>query len=282
MCRLRSLIEIVMKSKKIVFLSFITLLTGSILFVFPATAQIKSQDIYKENKKLKITVSSEKDSFLLGETVFLNFEVKNESSKDIRVKGLDLDSRYIGVFISADNKTFKQYKNSRVKDTMGGFLKAGDTFRSRSGILWNFDQTKISAPSTWDDLRKTYIVTDYAFPTAGEYFIKAVLTVPRIENSLKIESETIQIKIEEPTGENLEVWNKIKDNGDFAYFIQECEPRLPEYRSEERAKFLKDVEQVLIDYPNSFYAESLRESLAESNAAEFRSQEIKRKKQRRN
>jgi hypothetical protein len=269
--------EYIMKNRKMFFLLVCGFLIATGLFIFSAIAQVRSPNTSESNEGLKLTISSEKNSYFLGETVFLNFEVKNESSTDIRVRGLDLDSRYITVFISTDKKIFKQYKHSRVKDTLGGALKAGDTFKSRSGILWNFDQTKITASGNRDNLRKTHIVTDYAFPTSGEYFVKAILTVPRNNNSLKIESEPIQIKIQEPTGENLEVWNKIKDNGDFAYFIQEGDTRIPSNKSEERNRFLKEVEQILSAYPNSFYAESLQQSLDKFKADEVKIEENMRK-----
>jgi len=56
-----------------------------------------------------------------------------------------------------------------------------------------------------------------------------------------VDSEPIAITVEEPIGEDLEVWNRIKNDGKFAFFIQ--------------------VEDILQKYPRSIYAAPLRRSL---------------------
>jgi hypothetical protein len=71
----------------------------------------------------------------------------------------------------------------------------------------------------------------------------------------------------------LEVWYRIKDNGDIGYFLQEGEIVRGRYhKPEERAKFQQEVERLLNQYPNSFYAQSLRQSLDK-----FKANEEKRK-----
>ena len=112
------------------------------------------------------------------------------------------------------------------------------------------------------------------------YYLKVWASIIKNEESTTIESEPIKITIEEPADEDLEVWNKIKNNGDFAYFIQEGDIRIPVYKMEERAKFQQEVEQILIDYPNSFYATSLRQSLDKFKANEAKRQELLQKIQK--
>lgn len=113
-----------------------------------------------------------------------------------------------------------------------------------------------------------------AFTEPGVYRIKARFNpiIKGEKNSGFIYSDPIQITLEKPVGEDLIVWDKIKENGDIAYFIQEGYPRIPEYKAEDRAAFLKMVEQIVIDHPNSFYAESLRRSLGkfESDTARLK------------
>jgi hypothetical protein len=93
----------------------------------------------------------------------------------------------------------------------------------------------------------------------------------------KVESEPIKIVINEPVGEDLEVWNKIKDNGNFAYFIQEDEIRIPSFKPDEREKFSKEFEQIINQYPNSLYTQSFRLSLDRFQAAEAKRQESMQK-----
>ena len=88
----------------------------------------------------------------------------------------------------------------------------------------------------------------------------------------------MKITITEPNGENLDVWNKIKDNGDIGYFLQEGDLiRGRYYTAEERAKFQQEVQQIISEHPNSFYAQSLRQSLDKFRASEAERQEYMKK-----
>jgi len=92
-----------------------------------------------------------------------------------------------------------------------------------------------------------------------------------------LESEPIRVIVNEPEGENLEVWNKIGDNENFAYFMQNNETLISNDKPEERAKFQAELNDVLQNYPNSFYAQSLRQSLDKFNANEAKRQELREK-----
>src|SRR4051812_10657149 len=98
-----------MKRNRLVFLAVISISLNIGFFVFKSFAQIQSNSSSESDPGIQLNISSSKNSYLLGETVFIDFEVKNNSSADIRVKGLDLDSRYITLYISFEGKTYKQY-----------------------------------------------------------------------------------------------------------------------------------------------------------------------------
>jgi hypothetical protein len=227
-------------------------------------AQQESEVADSLTPTVQIDLSASKDTFLLGETVFLDFEIKNNSALDVKVRGLNLDSRYIALYVASDGKTYKKYNHSRISHGSGGVLKAGAVAKSRSGILWNFSPIETSTSNSLDALGKTEILTPFAFPSAGSYSLKAVLTIPDELRSFRIESEPIQITISRPVGIDLEVWNKIKDNGDIAYLIQENEIRIPNYKREERTKFKKFVEQIVFEYPIVLRTNPLRTTTSPS------------------
>lgn len=206
------------------------------------------------NQDLEIKVNSPKSSYILGEMVHLDFTIKNNSSVDIRNRGMDLRSGYLKVLIASEDGKFKEYNLSR--STCGiGIFKAGAERQFGEDILWNYigfeeDQTR--------RFEENQIQTQYAFPTSGIYNIKAVLKIPSIDNPMKFESESIQIAIEEPSGDDLEFWNKIKDRGDIAYFMQEGEPRSAD--ETKINELLNDIEQLINQQPNSRYVQALKKS----------------------
>lgn len=264
------------KNSKLILLIVTILLLGVGFSIFTGVGQIKSNNSFQTNNGLQIEISSLKNTYLLGETVFLDFEVKNNSSTDIRVKGVDLDSNYVSIYIAFEGKTFKKYTHSRVKEGKWWMLKAGQIVTSRSGILWNFSPTKTSA--SLNELNETHILTDYAFPEPGVYLIKAVLGIPNNENSIKIESKPIQILINEPIGDELKVWNQIKNRDDFAYFIQEGEFKTS--KLEEEVKLLGEIEKITAEYPNSILASQMKKSLEKFRESEEKLKENLQKKQK--
>ena len=247
-------------------LIFVTLF---VLFTLVSFQSISVQETASAKDGLQIEISSSKDNYLLGETVFLDFEVKNNSSTDIRVKGVDLDSNYVSIYIAFEGKAFKKYTHSRIKEGKWWMLKAGQIVTSRSGILWNFSPAKTSA--NLNDLEETHILTDYTFPEPGVYLIKAVWGIPSNENPIKVESKPIQILINEPVGDELKVWNKIKNRDDIAYFIQESDFKTS--KPEEREKLLKEIEEITAKYPNSLLGNQIKQSLGKFSENEERIKE---------
>ena len=219
---------------------------------------------------LTLKVTSEKQNYVLGEVVKLNFELINEGEKVVKIPFRpDVYTGYLGVWIAFDGQEFNQYKNTswgRMEQS-GPILQPGQSFISQANFLWN------SKPKTLNlnpDVGKGRIMNDYAFPKVGVYFIKAMATVPG-NTPMKIESKPIQIVINEPIGNDLEVWNLIKDNGDFAYFIQQG--GTPTYQDEKAEKLLEEIEQIAQNYPNSVLGGQMKQKLEK-----FRIDEEKRRK----
>jgi hypothetical protein len=256
---------------------------GLLVFLVWGTAKVvKTQSL--ENTKLEIQLSFPKTSYMTGEVVNLNFEVKNKTNKILTVRNsLTSEAGYLHLFISKEtDKNFKEfigagrgqsdmvYKNVNIKP---------DGSLSHMEIMYWNAKPNISdsiAPDVIERASKEKILNDYAFSEPGVYYVKATCWIHFItqSNPILFESKPIKITITEPEGDELEVWNKIKDNGDFAYFIQEGDMLIPSYKPEERAKFQTEIEQILADYPNSFYAVSLSQSLSKFKASEAKRKEF--------
>jgi hypothetical protein len=114
-----------------------------------------------------------------------------------------------------------------------------------------------------------FITTDYAFPEPGEYFIKGISYIG--ENSTPIESKPIKVIIKAPTGDDLEVWNKIKGNKQIAVLMQRGEITVE--KETERQKFATQAEQISEQFPNSVYSSYLKSKLEKYKVDEIRRNE---------
>lgn len=202
---------------------------------------------------LKLDIESSKESYNLGEVLALTFELKNQSGEEITVTDVfGIGGGLLSVHISQDGKNFQEYFHPgwglvEYVDPRS-VLKPDETVKTSATVLW-----------TWKGDEKS----EYAFPAAGNYFIKARYNaiIKGQTTSIPVESEPLKITVNEPAGDDLKVWNKIKDDARFAYFIQHNDLPIQSYKIEERNKFQAKIEQLINQYPNSFYTESLRQSL---------------------
>jgi hypothetical protein len=225
----------------------------------------------KNDLPLILKVSSEKQTYILGEVVKLNFELINKGDKVIKIPlRPDVSTGYLKVWIALDEQEFNRYNNSSWgrMEHGGPTLQPDESFNSQATILWN------SKPETLNlnpDVAKGKIMNDYAFPQAGVYSIKAVASITG-DTPMKIESESIQIVINEPVGDDLKVWNQIKDSGEIASFIQRGS--FLTSKVEEEAKLVKRVEQITQSYPNSFLAGQMKQKLEKFRTGEERRREM--------
>lgn len=240
------------------------------MFCFLALTSFSFSYLKVDSKnEIEIAVSSPKDTYLLGEAIPLLIEVKNLTGKEIDlIDTLDPIYGSLKLYVSDENKNVKyQYMNpkSGILD-VSGFIKI-KVNEKRSNSIQVLARLK------------SYDQAEYFFASAGIYYLQVSYQIRLIGQTkpIEIKSEPIKITISELEGEDLEVWNKVKDNGNFAYFMQEGDILIPSYKTEERAKFLQEIEQILIDYPNSFYTQSLGQSLEKFRANEEKSQKFLQK-----
>ncbi len=249
-----------------------------VFFGLTSLAYINGQT--NESRQLELSVIPSKSDYMLGEVVNLSLKLSNKSKENISIIGnLTTEDGYLNIYVSKDGNNFRKYIHSKWGTVNAKRqpvnLSPNESVTNSATILWN---SKRETEGLNIDVAKKAtegrILTHYAFPESGTFFVKASYYIYSTshQGAILIESEPVKITIEEPAGEDLEVWNKIKNNGDFAYFIQEDEIRIPSYKPEERAEFEQKVEQIINQHPNSFYAESLRQSLDK-----FKAREEKRK-----
>ncbi len=250
---------------------FIFLMLACLVLVYGFTSLGYMQN--SENKNIDVIITSQSEAYSVGEVVPIHLAIKNTGSKEVAVHG-DLD--FAEIYISQDGKNYRECTNTVRKrddaDRKPIKLSPNGTILNNETILWNSD--KQNAEYSWKESR---VLTDYVFPKAGEYYIKARYGIYASSKPLFLESKPIKITVTEPKGEDLEVWNKIKDNGDFAYFIQYGDLLKPYDKTEQQTKFQAEVEQILTDYPNSFYATSLSQSLTKFKASEAKRCELMEK-----
>jgi hypothetical protein len=220
--------------------------------------------------QLKLDVIPGKTSYVVGEVVYLSIKLSNVSEDKVAIiNNWVIPSQGVKILVSNDLKTFNEYKGDKlIADGIGQrtTLSPTEDISTSRSVLWN-DKPNLNGLNrdVAENAAKGRILTDYAFPSPGKYYVKASdvihLNSRDQPNTVALESEPIEITIEEPAGVNLEVWNQIKDSCEFANFIQFGSPCIPVYKTNERVEFVKKVEHLLLNYPESFYTDSLRKSL---------------------
>ncbi|HMS39164.1 MAG TPA: hypothetical protein PKE69_02980 [Pyrinomonadaceae bacterium] len=224
-----------------------------------------------ENQKLSAKINSLKPSYILGEEVELNFKLYR--TEDAEQNTQINQCGYLRIQIAKENESYSDYFGSKWQtETCEVEIpqKVDNFSEMNERVLWNVkpEVSHLNSDAA-KRVSKGRIMTDYAFPSVGTYSIKAVLTLAD-ENKTKIESEPIQIRIIEPIGNDLKIWNSIKQNGEIAYFIQQG--RFLTIKETETEKLAQQIEQIVADYPDGILAVQLNQSLGK-----FRFNEIKRK-----
>lgn len=252
-----------MKYRKVIFVLY-----GGILFTLIAGFAYMQTNA---GQQLKLSLRTDKDTYKFGEPVRFVFGLRNDSNSPISLlDAFGTGTGNLHVEISADGKKFVGFDNPQwgIVDCFCKTLIEPNKSVDASGqVLWVWAKQDVPA---------------FRLTKPGDYYLRARYTayVDGIQESKKIESEPIMITIEGSIGDDLEVWNKIKDKGDFAYFISEGDVQIPSYKPEQREEFLQEVNGIMTDHPNSFYSQSLRQSLERFRASEVKRQESLRKMQK--
>jgi hypothetical protein len=215
-----------------------------------------------EPLNISVGVRPSKLRYTLGEVVEFDIEVENRGNSAVKIRSIDVRSGFLQLFLAKNNQNFRKYSHSA---WIGGgqkriSLEPGQSLQSKGDIYWNSKPrtthlNKLAA----ERIERERILSDYAFDEPGVYQIKAVMILPEY-NGLRIESTPIDIFIDYATGSDLEVWNRIRNNGDFAYFIQQGEiPGSSQSRSND---FVTSLRSISSEFPESLLGKQIAESLS--------------------
>lgn len=264
--------EVKMKNKKynyVVVSAFVTLLLSGFWSIIGFTQTDTTTNA------LSFKGSANKESFILGEPIAVVFEISNNGEHSNKVHSGGVETGFLKILVSASDGEYKQYFG------YGWGLKMGRMFElppdkshsyKEATILWNgrIDVSGLSENAAKEKL-KDRITTEYALPEPGVYFIKGLSYVGA--NATPIESEPVQIIVSEPVGNDLAVWNQIKGNREIALLMQVGE--FDTGKDEEKAKLVRQVEQILEQYPNSVYSSYLKKNLEKFKLSEEKRQKFK-------
>jgi hypothetical protein len=265
-----------MKHKKL-----ILWLSGGLLFSVFAGLFL-TRHIVGSAQSLELQVKSAKTSYKLGEVIGLSFTLVNNGGKELAVNDcFGTASGLLGVMVAKNGAPFLTYNHPNwgtADADCRSVLKPNAKLEATTRIFWNW---KPKLEGLNKDVAKAAadnkILTDYVFPEPGVYQIKASYYISIGDQSAptRIESEPLQIIIEEPLGEDAEVWKKIRDNGELGYFIQEGEFKT--VKPEEREKLRQELVEISSQYPDSTLAKQIWRSLQWFDAKDAKRKSIQQK-----
>lgn len=230
-----------------------------------AITAVYAQNTSSQNTGLSFKIKVSKSSIILGEPVQMETELLNTGKESVKVQRVVPD--LFRLFVSSDGEKYVVFVTEKSKTSCGFIrfvpLDSRQSDNTNLTVLWqgrpdysNLDPKR----AKWyqDRDKETMIVTDYAFPEPGVYFVK-FKTKLQNENGeeVEIESDAAQIVVSEPSGEDLEVWKKIQGKREIALLMQGTLSNNPD----SNAWLASEVEQILGKYPNTTYSSYLRKGL---------------------
>ncbi len=223
---------------------------------------------------LRMFVTADRSEYVLGEVVRIACELRNISDRDAFVTDVfGVGGGSVQVLISKDGKNFPEYNPGWGQvDFQPSIttIKPNGSITSTAAILWNNKPNALNAESdeSIKEIGKRTMITSFAFPEPGTYYLKTVY-------NKTVESSPITITIREPIGEDASVWALMKNDDRIAYFIQMG--YFPDSASESRSRedLMSTIQRIIDRYPNSIYAEPLRQSLITYKANEAKRKEFR-------
>jgi hypothetical protein len=230
-----------------------------------------------------------KNFFSMGEPVDLRFEFKNNSANSVEIPFKGIQTGLIEVYLSKDGKDFRQYATlgwgSREIRRGGGLreLKGNSTYETSATMLWNVKPSYYRyGKITNSELDKVdrRILTTLPFSEPGTYFLKAKTLIREDVNkqeTFTIESDIITILIVDPPSDEIDTWNLIKNEPEYAFFIQHGQFSDKVRSKEKRDSLLAEITRKISNRPNSFYGKEFKQSFEKFQEKEEKKEERKQK-----
>lgn len=246
-----------MKTKK-VWLAFSVILA----FLVGTGYALSKYEFGQSSAGLALEVHAEKQNYVPGEMISLRFNIKNGSSVATLVsKQSTVWDGNLKVFIARETGAFKEYVGPGwgTRDSVSQpllKLDPGESFETEATVLWNqkIETSHLNEVYT-KRLPRQRLSTDYAVMESGTYYLKAVLYDS--QTGTQIESAPLSLTIEEPQGADLAIWKMLKQNADYAFFIQ-TGGLMEHPKGPKTVKVERDLESILSQHPDSQYVKSIR------------------------
>lgn len=243
-------------------------LTLTILF---GTGYALSHRLVQGSNGLVVEMQADKQNYLPGEMISLRLNIKNGTDAPTLVsKQSTVWDGNLKVFIAYQTGGFKEYvgpgwgtRDSSPQQLLK--LNPGESFETEATVLWN---QKIETSHLNERYAKTLpkhrLNTDYALMESGTYYVKAVLYHP--QTGTNIESAPLFLTVEEPQGVDLNIWKTLKQNAEYAFFIQ-TGGLIEHPKGPKTVKMARELEDIMSQHPDSHYASSIRSSLSKHKEA---------------
>lgn len=256
-----------MKNKTVIYCALLTLAAVMMGTSFALSQTVGGAEAWVA--RVTLQMQTDKKSYLPGEVVTLVFKLSNTSEETISVpRAVSVEQRYIRVFVADESREYREYigpgwGNAEIMGNGLVEIAPGGSIEYTATILYNHRvETSHLSELAAAQASKGRLTTTYALPQPGTYFIKAAVYDINFEN--KVESKPVKVKIEEPEGADREIWNKIKDDGNYALFLQTGslveKPTGPKTINIEAS--LKEIEE---QHPTSRYAVGIRSAVSKRN-----------------
>ena len=238
----------------------------AVLFFFGLVEMGKAHE--QQALDLQLSLKSEKTTYFLGQPIPLLIELDNLSGNAIILPDT-FDPVYGSLKISVhddDRNVDFEYMNPNwgILEPSGLVrIGANEKLENRVQLLSRVKADKSPA---------------YFFQSEGTYDLTASYQIQLTGGvANEVESQPIKVKLVKPVGENLKVWEKIKDNAEIGYFMQWSDFTIPFYRDKDRLRLQDEVEQLIRTYPDSLYSDYLRSNLEKYRASEEKRQVFRKK-----
>jgi hypothetical protein len=241
-----------------------------LLAVVGAVFLVAEADGRQEASGLRLVLTADSMSYVLGQPVNLDVSVVNTSQTPALIPdGADVWEGYVEVLIAFEDGGYKEYKGPGwgLRDVArSGSIAVGrgHAHTTQATILYNHGvETQHLNALRAREIEERFLETGYALATPGRYRIKARLYDRRFVSS--IESPPIEITVGEPAGVDREVWEVLKTDPDYGYFIQSGGPR-GHPRDPRNTKMAETLEKLANDRPQSRYTEAITRALGNHRA----------------
>ncbi len=255
---------------------FTTILVLSFLMRISTTSVTTAQNV----TDLQLKISSDQKSYILGQPIKLDFLLKGADGEPFKLRTIPtVENGYLRVWISRSPEDFSEYIGPQWGLGEGNKLpQVLPAFRSSATILYN------NKPPRFSSVPENRIQTEFAMPRAGIYFIKASAViwnekVTSDDDNVIIESDPIEVVIDEPLGNDKKIWNMIKDDGDLAYFMQQGDLRRQGYE-ERREKINKILNGASAGNGDSVLLNQLQSSMEKLRISETKIMQTRQHRQK--